>query len=513
TTSLTITPKGWLWLAAQPAARWQELWQAWLTADAEVARPYRFSWQPFSANARQFVVAELRNVPQDRFVALPDLLPQWRLRDPIGHLPSPYPTVWVEMEEEGEEEEETGEEFDPVVAFCLGPLFWLGVVDVAYAADPTVTAAPAIRLTPHGAWLLGIQPWSAPPPATGHGTITKGAPNTIVLPVQMVPRHLAQLAQFCRWEMPTADNHPRLDMAQQLTLDAARIGQMVAKTTHPAQILEQVAAALGRPPSRRLRQRIQRWAKQGDQVRLRELLVLEAADAALLDRLQGYQLVRRRIDQTLGPHHVAVNPQEAPGLAKTLETFDLYVDVPPAAGSAAALEGDSAVATADVNLPPGMQWLLFQLYRGLGEHVPLPVPLPWDRGHALAARLTPMQRAAAERAAQLILADLHAALDGYLRLPAWLMAHFDPTATLATLQQALADNQDVEIRYWSVSSGGPTVRLVSPHRLEDRADTPYLIAYCHLRQAERVFRVDRIETVALVPRPPGGADGGSPHAS
>ncbi|MFC1975318.1 WYL domain-containing protein [Chloroflexota bacterium] len=42
-------------------------------------------------------------------------------------------------------------------------------------------------------------------------------------------------------------------------------------------------------------------------------------------------------------------------------------------------------------------------------------------------------------------------------------------------------------------------RQVEPYRLEWRSDTPYLVGFCHLAQAERVFRVDRIYAVVKVP--------------
>jgi len=48
--------------------------------------------------------------------------------------------------------------------------------------------------------------------------------------------------------------------------------------------------------------------------------------------------------------------------------------------------------------------------------------------------------------------------------------------------------------------------LASPHRLEECAGIPYLIpyliAYRYLHQAERVCHVDRMATVAFIPRPP-----------
>ena len=113
-----------------------------------------------------------------------------------------------------------------------------------------------------------------------------------------------------------------------------------------------------------------------------------------------------------------------------------------------------------------------------------------------------MQRAAAESAAAALLADLQASLEGYLRLPAWQMETFPTAETLALLQQALTTQQDVELRYWSVSSGGPTIRRVTPQRITEQAGVAYLHAYCHLRQTDRIFRIDRIESIVPSPESP-----------
>lgn len=225
------------------------------------------------------------------------------------------------------------------------------------------------------------------------------------------------------------------------------------------------------------------------------LLVLETATAELLTDLQRYQLIRRRLDAAVGPRHAALAPTAAPGLIKTLQTLGLYCEAPPESGDASMTD----TTVADANLAPSLQWLLLELYRGLGAYVTLPVKPPWDGGRALAARLSPMQRAAASSAAATILADLHASLDGYLRLPAWQMEQFAIAETLPLLQQALAEQQDVELRYWSVNCGDPTLRRVTPQRIEEQAGVAYLHAFCHHRQTQRVFRIDRIESVLRSP--------------
>jgi len=59
------------------------------------------------------------------------------------------------------------------------------------------------------------------------------------------------------------------------------------------------------------------------------------------------------------------------------------------------------------------------------------------------------------------------------------------------IQEALAHGRDLYIRYVS-ASGEQTERIVRPVRVSGGPDYLYLEAYCHMREASRVFRLDRI---------------------
>ena len=66
------------------------------------------------------------------------------------------------------------------------------------------------------------------------------------------------------------------------------------------------------------------------------------------------------------------------------------------------------------------------------------------------------------------------------------------TPLLSTLRSASQAQRCVDIRYFSFSSNAPTDRRVEPSRLFLDAGRWYVGGYCHLAEAERVFRVDRI---------------------
>ncbi len=66
-----------------------------------------------------------------------------------------------------------------------------------------------------------------------------------------------------------------------------------------------------------------------------------------------------------------------------------------------------------------------------------------------------------------------------------------PVALPPILEEAIQLKKDVWLRY--VSRGGEvTERMVEPKEIVAYNDYLYLVAYCHLRQDERKFRLDRI---------------------
>ena len=117
--------------------------------------------------------------------------------------------------------------------------------------------------------------------------------------------------------------------------------------------------------------------------------------------------------------------------------------------------------------------------------------------HLLAQRwlegLPQAQRDAARRQVQTVLdvlryREARRGVQDY-RLPS-------PTAPLLPeLERAMAQGATIEIDYHTAGRGHLLSRRVDPLRLEWRGGVPYLVAFCHLRQENRTFRVDRIERI------------------
>lgn len=299
-----VTPTGWAWLTAPPATRQAQLAAAWRTAPLELARPFAFRWEPLSPAARPLVVEQLATqVAAHPTVAT--LIAQWRLLDPYGYLPGPRLAHWHDEDSL----------YDPLTALITGPLHWLGFITLTGTA---LTLDPATLL-------VGPPSSSIQPPAAAC-TMPKQPVNTILAPVTVQPLHLVQLAPFCDWNVtttPTAIPHT-------FTLSPPRIAQLAAGGTRPEQLIAALAAAVGRPPSRRVISRIRSWAQPGQQLRLRPLLVLEADTPERLAQLRRYKLVRNRLGAVIAPNRISLNPADAEALAQTLRTLGYYVEPPPA---------------------------------------------------------------------------------------------------------------------------------------------------------------------------------------
>ena len=72
-----------------------------------------------------------------------------------------------------------------------------------------------------------------------------------------------------------------------------------------------------------------------------------------------------------------------------------------------------------------------------------------------------------------------------------------PADRLPTLRTAADEQHCVDIGYYSYGRDTRTERRIEPSRFFVDAGTWYVGGYCHLAQEERVFRVDRIETIEL----------------
>ena len=70
--------------------------------------------------------------------------------------------------------------------------------------------------------------------------------------------------------------------------------------------------------------------------------------------------------------------------------------------------------------------------------------------------------------------------------------------TLEVINKAIAEGKNIKIKYYSASQGEFTEREVRPVSIERRGSTPYLNAFCLLRNDDRVFKLGRIKDIRKV---------------
>ncbi len=78
-----------------------------------------------------------------------------------------------------------------------------------------------------------------------------------------------------------------------------------------------------------------------------------------------------------------------------------------------------------------------------------------------------------------------------------------PSDTLTTLREAIANRTQVELEYYAYGRDELTQRFVDPTRLFSDQGNWYLSGWCHRAKGERVFRIDRIRSVAATTLPAG----------
>jgi len=455
---LKPTPVAWSWLEASEARRRQTLWDGW-QADLRRSRREPSLWPRFRMPAdRPFVCTVLdllSTLPRGGWWNPSGIAVQLR-GCCIGQSTLPH----------------DGDVLAPLGALLLGPLTWAALV----RTDPNGN----FSLAPWGDWLLGRSAEHPKPPPTLPAKVHASAHSLVVALPQ--PPDRPPLRPLVQLALPPEGDDP---LVRHMTRERFATGLAHGITrSQVIQTLGQVAG--GTPPSAAVAL-LKDWESQARGLQLRRLTVLTAADAQLLNQLSAQRSIRAHFHETLSPHHVAVDPAGVESLLRALHRRDHVPLVePPAAAPAASRQRPDDGATAYL-------WLALRAYVDLAGLVPLPAVPPIALLDRLSAMLDADQLAAVNAQAQEARRRLRDALDGYTPFPAPLTG-VDHAAIQARIEQALERGHAVEIVYHTAGRGERTVRIVEPLRLEGRGGAVYLVAYCRLRQAERVFRLDRIES-------------------
>jgi hypothetical protein len=238
-------------------------------------------------------------------------------------------------------------------------------------------------------------------------------------------------------------------------------------------------------------ERLETWETRARGLTLRRLTVLSVADPRTLEQLTGHRSIRPLLRETLSSHHIAVDPDQMERLLQALRRRGHTPLVEPGALSSSSPKGGSLPGGAGAHL-----WLALRTYLNLADLAQLPAVPPAGLLDQLEQNIEQdelAQLASLAADARRRLADV---IDGYAAFPAPL-PDVDHTAIWEVVEQALQEACPLQIVYHTAGRGERTERVVEPLRLEEWGGARYLVAYCRLRQEERVFRLDRIETAVI----------------
>ncbi len=237
---------------------------------------------------------------------------------------------------------------------------------------------------------------------------------------------------------------------------------------------------------------LRRWERQWQQMRVYPATILEVSDPALLEEATRSRPIRACIARTLSPRAVVVRPNALPALLRRLRRRGAQPSVRPGLGDEARIgyrleQPDLAHA-----------YISALLFHHLADSTSLNYRPPFAAVEALGQALSPNDHAFAHQLLTDALDDLErsrsrASQPAQPMLSTMSFAHEE--RWVAQLQTDIQIGAQRQFTY-RAANGQLSQRTVSPHRIEWHDAVPYLIAFCHLAQDERTFRIDRIQREA-----------------
>jgi len=490
------------WLVAPRPRRLRALWDVWREPSEDNSALWRRYRLPRLEEdddpvARFRTLLDALAMCQVGDVADPrELLDALTGRNPALLRPQASYAAWAALDPD----EQTGFENRTravLLDLLTGPLTWFGVLEWANgrkdewtnermangrmgesAPLPPRSSAPLL-LSPLGAALLGREggEWPADPAPsalrvapllerTGRGT-------TIILDA---PAGLPLLDRFALEAIVPPDPAAPgcYPLARSDLLHTLQRGRTVAGVVN---FLER---ASGAPLPASVLGILYRWAEELDRVTIRQTVLLQTNDPGLLRDLTSQRRVRETLGQTLNARTIEVHADRLDALLRRLAHRDIVPRLDLLPNDTQMVSGGQAERAAIV--------AALQVYAHLAEELGLPTHPAYALSQRWSEGLpTPLRDAAKSRINDTLEA-LHRAAPVEIedRLP-------EPAGPLLdALEAAIEEHATVEIEYYTAGRAHHTTRRVEPLRLEWRGDVIYLIAHCHLRGAQRVFRVDRI---------------------
>jgi hypothetical protein len=196
----------------------------------------------------------------------------------------------------------------------IGPLFWLGVIEI----DPDATM---FSLTPRGAKLLGLAQ-EAVEAAAAVAEADRGFAVRADATIHISPARRYDRFQLAR----VADLIAVVNEEYRYRLTPSSLTRANSQKISTEKVLDFLAQAADHDLPPTLTKALQRWASKGTEVKVKRAVVVQVKDAAILKRLQESPRTRGITIEVLGPTAARINEKDWPKLVSILAEAGVLVD-------------------------------------------------------------------------------------------------------------------------------------------------------------------------------------------
>jgi len=254
-------------------------------------------WKNDPVVTREFLLDLLNATPEKQWWSIPAFVRDLKAKVPDFQRPAgDYDSWFIKRESDGVflRGFENWDNVDGALVryFISGPLFWLGMLDLA---APEEGAAPsAFRATNNESRIST----SYPQGSIENGKLSVLSNGRISVP-RLAPRAARyQIARFCEWDEQKGDEYPYRVTPASL----ARAREQGLKSEHLIGLLRKHASAPLPPPFARA---LQRWEANGIEARVENVVVLKVSKPEVLNELRASK-AGRFLGEVLGPVTVVV---------------------------------------------------------------------------------------------------------------------------------------------------------------------------------------------------------------
>jgi hypothetical protein len=233
------------------------------------------------------------------------------------------------------------------------------------------------------------------------------------------------------------------------------------------------------------------WLRDTGRVVAREVVLLETAERGIMTRLVKDKRLRSYLIELVSPRHATLRRNDLGRLRRLLASRGLTLQLDPSLQTPAFHRGGVSLSLSRAQLQTILVGLTLYRHQELAEGFAV---TELDNLLALLKGTLTMRenKEALDLAAQILNPP-----GGPPQTTGTGRVRPDPNPDLRRqLEEAIEREAEVLIEYAAPNRPAQT-RWVEPHSLYDQDEHSYLLAFCRLRQAERLFRLDRMRLVQI----------------